>query len=235
MEYLCAPQLVPGLPCLSASSALPMTAEELQEHLDREEAGPAETSDIAPRRNRHLFVDSGGNKWIRASVVYVQELLPAYLQFEDQDGKRCFYTKTARIELRMTVACTEDNPRISTRSDFDRKELGGQGAQVEASIGRLNLGASESQVGRLDQEIIEGSRDKLRKTPEEAPPRSSRRLSIGGYPVPSGCPPSRHAPPSYQERPFERHRPSEFCWPLCALKAVHLAYPVRSPRNVHIL
>ncbi|SCZ92707.1 BZ3500_MvSof-1268-A1-R1_Chr5-2g08125 [Microbotryum saponariae] len=36
MEYLCAPQLVPGLPCLSASSALPMTAEELQEHLDRE-------------------------------------------------------------------------------------------------------------------------------------------------------------------------------------------------------
>ncbi|SGY20004.1 BQ5605_C017g08429 [Microbotryum silenes-dioicae] len=128
-----------------------------------------------------------------------------------------------------------DNPRISTRSDFDRKELGGQGAQVEASIGRLNLGASESQVGRLDQEIIEGSRDKLRKTPEEATPRSSRRLSIGGYPVPSGCPPSRHAPPSYQERPFERHRPSEFCWPLCALKAVHLAYPVRSPRNVHIL
>ncbi|SCZ92706.1 BZ3500_MvSof-1268-A1-R1_Chr5-2g08124 [Microbotryum saponariae] len=101
MEYLCAPQLVPGLPCLSASSALPMTAEELQEHLD-------------------------------PGVVYVQELPPAYLKFKDQDGEGRFYTKTVRIESRMTVACTEDKPRIVTRSDFNRKELGGQGAQVGA-------------------------------------------------------------------------------------------------------
>ncbi|SGZ00299.1 BQ5605_C034g11338 [Microbotryum silenes-dioicae] len=119
MEYLSPPQLLPGLPCLSASSAVPMTAEELQKHLDREEAGPAETPDIDPRRNRHLFVDSGGNKWIRAGVVYSQELPPAYLNFKDQDGARRFYTKTVRIESRMTVACTEDKARIATRSDFD--------------------------------------------------------------------------------------------------------------------
>ncbi|SGY66776.1 BQ5605_C004g02704 [Microbotryum silenes-dioicae] len=101
--------------------AVPMTAEELQKHLDREEAAPAETPDIDPRRNRHLFADSGGNKWIRAGVVYSQELPPAYLKFKDQDGARRFYTKTVGIESRMTVTCTEDKPRVVTGSTVPRR------------------------------------------------------------------------------------------------------------------
>ncbi|SCZ89594.1 BZ3500_MvSof-1268-A1-R1_Chr9g10465 [Microbotryum saponariae] len=141
MEYLSPRQLLPTLPCLSASSAGPMTAEELEKHLDRAEAGPAETPDIDPRRNRHLFVDSAGSKRIRAGIVYVQELPPAYLKFADQDAHR-FYTKTVRIESRMTVACTEDEARMAIRSDFDPVIASTSGSTLSPAVAPTSACAS---------------------------------------------------------------------------------------------